>query len=135
MREGRCEVKRAGTCVHFCGIQHEKCDAGVVLHSVRDASQPGPYRWPCLTLKPDAKATTTCDQYREPTAGEIAADKAAWDAWLEEMRQQTARGECSTCGEKATRAKQVGSCVYLEPCGHRVGQGDAKKVSQAMGLS
>jgi hypothetical protein len=133
-------VKRAGTCVHFCGIQHEKCAAGVVLLSVRDASQPGPYRWPCITLtgitkKPMPPATTTCDQYREPTADEIAADKAALDARLEEMRQQTARGECSACGQKATRAKQVGSCVYLEPCGHRVGQGDAKAVAKAMGLS
>lgn len=133
-------MNRAGTCVHFRGIQHDKCCAGVDMKSVRDESQPGPYRWPCITLtgitkKPTPQATTTCEKYREPTADEIKADEDAFNARLDEMRERTKRGECSTCGQKATRARQVGKCVYLDPCGHRVGQGDAKRVAKAMGLS
>ena len=67
---------RRGTCVHFVGVQHECCEAGVVMRSVRDTSGGGPYRWPCLPpLKPGQTCATTCAQRREPTDEEIAASE------------------------------------------------------------
>ena len=33
-------------CVHFNGIQHIKCKAGIELEDVKDTSV-RPYRWPC----------------------------------------------------------------------------------------
>ena len=125
-------MKRADTCFHFRGIQNV-CAAGIDLVTVRDASQPGPYRWPCLSLD-GRKATTTCPSYREPTAEEIAADRAAWDARIAELDERLKRGECGECGVKTASVRQVGRCVYAEPCGHRIGQGDAKQVAKAMGL-
>jgi hypothetical protein len=125
-------MNRPGKCVHFRGIQHATCEAGVDMASIRDGSQPGPYRWPCLTLD---KATTSCALYREPTAEEIAADQAAFEARLDEMRTRSERGECSHCGVKVASVRQVGKCVYADPCGHRIGQGDARQVAKAMGLS
>ena len=128
-------MKRDGTCVHFRGIQHKTCAAGIDMASMRDASQPGPYRWPCITLAPDKKATTTCPQFREPTAEEIAADEAAFQAALDRMRERTRNGECNECGTKVAALRQVGHCVYADPCGHRQGQGDASAMRKAMGLS
>lgn len=66
---------RKGTCIHFHGIQHKTCAAGLELASVRDSSQPGPYRWPCLTLAGREPATTKCSLYLDPTDEQIAA----WD--------------------------------------------------------
>lgn len=126
-------MRRTGKCVHFRGIQHATCEAGISMVSIRDASQPGPYRWPCLTLD-GRKATTTCEQFREPTPEEIAADEAAWAARVEEVTARFKRGECSDCGVKVTAVRQAGKCVYAEPCGHRIGQGDAAQVAKAMGL-
>lgn len=125
-------MNKFGKCIHFRGIQHATCEAGVSMVSVRDASQPG-YRWPCLTLN-ERPAATTCELYREPTPEEIAADEAAWAARIEEALARTKRGECSDCGTKVTAVRQVGRCVYAEPCGHRVGQGDAKQVAKVLGL-
>ncbi len=39
------------------------------------------------------------------------------------------------CATKVAELKQVGSCVYAEPCGCRQGQGDAKRMRQVMGLT
>ncbi len=128
-------MKKHGTCVHFRGIQHATCAAGVSLVSVRDASQPGPYRWPCLTLRADLKATTTCPSFREPTAEEIAADEAEFKAAMDRMRDNAAKGLCNTCGVKTTSVRQAGHCVYANPCGHRIGQGDAEQVARAMNVA
>jgi len=53
---------------------------------------------------------------------------------LKLLRERAKRGECYTCGVKTTAVQQVGPSVYAEPCGHRIGQGDAKQVAKAMGL-
>lgn len=128
-------MKRVGTCVHFRGIQHATCAAGIDMKPVRDSSQPGPYRWPCMTLKADSPATTTCPSYRDPTPEEIAADEAAWNKRLDEMRDNARKGLCNACGVKTTSVRQVGRCVYADPCGHRIGQGDAKQVAKAMNVA
>lgn len=74
----------AGQCVHFCGIQHKHCKAGVELVSVRDSSQPGPYRWPCLTIDGRA-ATTVCAQRRMPTPDEVEAEARGWEQLLDDV--------------------------------------------------
>lgn len=119
---------RAGTCIHFCGIQHQKCRAGIVLESVRDSSQPGPSRWPCLNLD-GKKATTTCGSYAEPTPEQIAEWESLINAALNRQRERAERGECDACGAVIERGEQVGRCVYARPCGHRIGQGDARSVN------
>ena len=44
-------------------------------------------------------------------------------AWLAEAKARDARGECFHCGTPMTAKRQVGPCIYVEPCGCRLGQG------------
>lgn len=117
-------MNRPGKCVHFRGIQHATCLAGVSMATIRDAA----HRLPCLDV------AAACDQRREPTAEEIAADEAAMQARLNELEANAKAGLCNDCRTKITAVEQVGRCVYAKPCGHRIGQGDAKRVAKAMGL-
>lgn len=66
------------TCKHFRGIQHETCAAGVTMRSVRDTTQPGPYRWPCFPAMKPPEATTKCHLRVYPTQEEVDADERAW---------------------------------------------------------
>ena len=125
-------MKRPNTCVHFCGIQNV-CKAGIDPVTVRDSSHAGPYRWPCLTLD-NRPASTSCAKYQEPTDAEIKADADEFAAALEAMRERQSRGECSECGTKVSAVRQGGRCVYASPCGHRLGQGNAERVAESMGL-
>lgn len=125
---------RPGSCFHFRGIQHATCLAGIKMIDVRDDSQPGPYRWPCITIAGREPATTTCASFREPTKEEIAAWDAKVEARLKEIADRHERGLCADCGAKITRARQVGRCAYAEPCGHRIGQGSADAINKRLGL-
>lgn len=44
-------------------------------------------------------------------------------AWLAEAIARNARGACWHCGTPMTAQRQVGPCIYVEPCGCRLGQG------------
>lgn len=110
-------------CVHFNGIQHGTCDAGVAYDSVRDASQAGPYCWPCLSLVAGKVATTTCPQRRYPTREEANARATEVESHLQEHERKLAEGKvCPNCDRPITGRRVVGHCEYLEPCGHRTGQ-------------
>lgn len=61
------------SCVHFTGIGKPACAAGVDYMTVRDASEPGPYRWPCLNF-PNRVATTTCEKRCMYTAETATAE-------------------------------------------------------------
>lgn len=118
---------RVGTCVHFNGVQNLRCRVDVPYESVRD----GKHRLPCLTLSTAMQPSDTkCASYLEPTIEQIAEFNAALDARIEEMRVRGERNECSECGAKILEARQVGRCVYSEPCGHRMGQGSAAAINK-----
>jgi hypothetical protein len=122
---------KLGKCIHFNGIQHGACGAGVAYDSIRDTSH-RPFRLPCFA---NEGCATACAQYRDPTAAEVAADQAKWDAAMERMRRRAALGQCAQCGAAVDELEQVGPCVYANPCGCRQGQGDAKRMAQAMSLA
>jgi hypothetical protein len=48
---------------------------------------------------------------------------AAVTEWLQQATLHRARQECIQCGTKITAKIQVGRCIYVEPCGCRLGQG------------
>lgn len=60
---------KPGTCKHFTGIRNKVCAIGVAYSGFDGL--------PCFT---DNKAHGQCDKYAEPTAEELAADKAESDA-------------------------------------------------------
>jgi hypothetical protein len=80
-------------CRHFRGVQHETCLAGVDMKSVRDASQPGPYRWPCLTPLGRSPATTTCASFVAKTRAEEEAELAPLVKAVTKIDRMIGRGE------------------------------------------
>lgn len=112
------------TCRHFIGIQHRTCRAGVDMKSMRDVSQPGPACWPCLPGIDGKRSSFTCVHLSLPTAEEAEADMRAIEEATDAFLKKMALGVCQ-CGVEGTDWKQVGSCIYAEPCGHRIAQGNA----------
>lgn len=111
-----------GKCVHFTGIQNDRCDAGVRYIDVRDASQPGPYRWPCMTINGRA-ATTECVNRCFPTREEAHARAVDIETRMGEAARKLAEGKiCPHCDRPIEARRVVGRCEYLMPCGHRLGQ-------------
>lgn len=122
---------RKDACKHFIGIQHAKCAAGVEMKSV-ECNEPGFTRIPCVPsfmVRLQRAPTSSCAQYQEPTAEEIAAFEKLLDDRLAKMRDNAAKGLCDACEQKITAVRQDGRCVYAVPCGHRVGQGVASEVA------
>lgn len=71
---------RAGDCINFTGIQHERCAAGVRYQDVRDASA-GPYRWPCHAKS--LGCATSCASFVAMTKEQEVAEDASMDAVVE----------------------------------------------------
>jgi hypothetical protein len=114
-------AKHYQRCVHFCGIQ-KVCNAGVAPKSVRDESQSGPYRWPCLSLIGREEATTTCALRRIMTAAELAAEEAEIVAACDKFEADLKADRCPHC-QTPIQAREVrGRCEYALPCSHRIGQ-------------
>ena len=55
--------------------------------------------------------------FQDPTLSDTDKDFIA--AFFEKLRN----GTCPHCDLKIERQRQVGRCVYAEPCGHRLYQG------------
>lgn len=127
MREDRRLLNTMNTCLHFRGIQHDTCEAGVALKDVKDVAGPGMARYPCLTLEQGKEARTVCPKRRLPTREEAEAIEAERDRRIRAFVQKTALGICGTCDVESTDWTQDGPCIYSQPCGHRVGQGNAKQ--------
>ena len=49
------------------------------------------------------------------------------ETYMKELSTRVERGECFHCGVKMKAQIQVGRCIYIEPCGCRLGQGQLKQ--------
>lgn len=113
-------------CRHFTGIpirddDSPTCKAGVEYASVRDTGV-RPFRWPCT--RPDS--SVTCPHLSRFTKEEAEQKERETMAALNAALEKIGNGICHVCNAKVERERQVGSCIYAEPCGHRIGQGKAK---------
>lgn len=114
-------------CRHFNGIQHGECEVGVVYKSVRtlrpEPVPPGQAgaMWPCMGY--GLTHLNNCTQRAFLTDEEAQQaheeSESAITAWLAKL----AGGYCPSCDAKVDQKRQVGPCVYAEPCGHRLYQG------------
>jgi hypothetical protein len=106
-------------CVHFSGIHHDKCRAGVAYATVKNFLGEGRI-YPCV-----APEVMTCASRQLPTQeqAEVLADQA--EEHHRAFMAKIALGVCASCDVEAADFKQVGKCIYAMPCGHRVGQGNA----------
>lgn len=114
-------------CVHFNGIQHGACKAGVTYKDVRAPA--GSFGYPCVK---SMSRGSTCARAEYPTAEQAAAEDARIQAALDAHFGRIAAGKCGHCGEDVNRYSQVGNCAYAEPCGHRMGQADAAAMNKAL---
>jgi hypothetical protein len=113
----------ADMCRHFVGVQHEVCEAGIKLVDVRDASHPGPYRWPCVTPNRSKPATTVCPKRSLLTQEEHEARVASLFAAADKADAAVSAGKCAECGADIEPSTIIGRCRYAS-CGHRLGQVD-----------
>ena len=105
-------------CKHHCSIIHEPvCKAGVDRATVRDESS-RPWHYPCTNF-----ATNTCPKREWPTVAEQADKDRKASEHIAEIIARINDKRCPHCNVKWSGKRQVGRCVYLEPCGHRLGQG------------
>lgn len=110
-------------CKHFTGYQNIVCEAGVTYRTLVGGPNLGWLRrLPCLQTE-GQHDQATCDRFELPTAEEIAESKARSDAAVAETIRRLEAGLCPHCGAKVEQERQVGPCVYAEPCGHRMYQG------------
>lgn len=107
----------AAGCRHFNGVQNKVCKAGIEYAAF--------YRKGSIPCLPDEQGKTPqrCDQFAYKTVEELEEhDRQVAEAvskWLKNF----AAGMCPHCGRKIEQKKQVGRCVYAEPCGCRLYQG------------
>jgi hypothetical protein len=105
-------------CIHFNGVQHDKCEAGVNYHELL-GDGPGCFaHLPCLK---DDSGTVVCPKRefcsRETAETNVNEHEAHIKQFLEDLRQSI----CQIC-KVQVKQRQVGSCVY-GTCGHRLYQG------------
>ncbi len=90
---------------------------------------------PVATVPPMNFGTPEWIEWRKPLE-EVAARRGEADpvAWAdhhlrrhEDAADLRALGRCQTCGAPIT-LRQVGKCVYSEPCGHHRAQGELRKM-------
>jgi hypothetical protein len=67
------EEQKASKCVHFNGLQNDKCEAGILYVAVENLTVKGFARWPCFR---DGEACQ-CSRRHFPTPEEVAAGCAA----------------------------------------------------------
>ncbi len=110
-------------CRHYAGMHfRETCEAGVRFADVKG---PDRFNYPCFKNR---CVGTSCPQQSFYT------DEEAW-AHILDGRERVAKlltdlaaGICPHCGARIDEERQVGECVYADPCGHRLYQGRAKEV-------
>ena len=67
--------QKSSRCVHFNGIQNDKCEAGIEYRTFRPEKPLGREWLPCLK----AGECTSCEKRRWPTAEEVEAECQAMD--------------------------------------------------------
>lgn len=103
----------AGWCKHFTGISDKCCKKGIAYESVRDSSEAGPYRWPCLK---DTGCKTTCALVEFPTQAEADAHEREWQE--HSKHTFTMMTEILKASEKL---KKSTGYIICTKCGKRVG--------------
>jgi hypothetical protein len=114
-------------CKHFNGTVNKRCRAGVAYDALFDAPNYS-FALPCLPRHDDdQRPIASCALRALSTREEAEAHEQAVEDALRRFTQRLVDGQCPHCGQAVEQERQVGSCVYAEPCGHRMYQGRAKR--------
>lgn len=108
-------------CRHFTGIQNDTCEAGIKYVDVRIVPPKGMYQWPCI----NSEHRAVCPHFAPYTQEEIDQREREVTEAVERLnafgRRETEN--CPHCGQHVARLQQIGRCVYAQPCGCRIWQG------------
>jgi len=97
---------KIGDCLHFRGIQHDVCEAGVSMRTMRRVvdeatrvASGAPFRavWPCLAS--GRRAGCSCDRLKAATAEDVED----YEIEVETDLAFVAAGMCPVCGEELER--------------------------------
>lgn len=102
-------------CKHFNGLQHPKCNAGIVYKSLG-------FPLPCIT-NDQGEYSGTCALFEFQSEAEIEAEQQRTDEAATKWVNSLMSGVCPYCQTKIEQKEQVGRCVYARPCGCRLYQG------------
>ena len=105
-------------CIHFNGVQHDVCDAGVNYHGLMGSETGCFAHMPCFN---DEKSTVVCPKRQFPSREEAEKDVTESDARIAKFIEELNQSICSIC-KVQVKQRQVGRCVY-GTCGHRLYQG------------
>lgn len=107
----------ANKCRHFNGIMNDTCEVGISYKSVRDPK----LGIPCLK-EHDCAERCTSVSFLSPE--EVAEKEAEISQFVKTFLTEMAEGKnCPHCHTPIEAREQVGRCIYLQPCGCRLGQG------------
>jgi hypothetical protein len=109
----------ANGCRHFNGIQNKACEAGIPYKQFLYQNYP---IFPCR-VRDDGTFSGACSAFAWSTPEEIEAEEKATSEAVAAYFTALSAGLCPVCGQAVTDKRQVGRCVYGEPCGHRLYQG------------
>jgi len=114
------EEQIANECRYFNGIGSEFCEAGVRISDVISFSHRRPSMHPCFKENNISFFCTKCSFYtEEEVQQEVRKINALFDRTVQDIQNDI----CPTCRLKIALKRQVGRCVYADPCGHRLYQG------------
>ena len=107
------------TCIHFTGIQNVICKADIRYDRVMVCSETQNGKLPCFL---DHK-TDNCAARSFYTKEQVEDQIKKINLIFNQVKKELEEGICPTCKQKISKHKQVGRCVYAEPCTHRLYQG------------
>lgn len=107
-------------CRHFTGVMNPQgCKAG---HHYKDIARP----LPCVRVGDGAGFGVGCPSFSAYSEAEIDAEIARSHDVMTAFLRKLDDNICPACDAPVVGHKQVGRCVYAQPCGHRLYQGKAR---------
>lgn len=114
----RNRAKRAMACVHFNGVQHETCKAGVNYHALAGIGFGCWKRLPCMPKDDGADEVVACEKRQTETPEQTAAREADGDAAWERLKLAIA--VASKWRSKPKPAANRSEVVECPCCGGRL---------------
>lgn len=114
-------------CRHYRALaNHKTCKIGVDMEAIRAEIKADGKGWDDFPCWHASKEHEYCARCEPPTQEEIEQEQKEIDAFVEKLNALSdgSSRNCIHCGAIVTSMRKVGRCVYAEPCGCRLWQGD-----------
>lgn len=103
---------RSTWCRHYTAYPEKVCKVGITYSIPR----------PCIR---GSSTWGECPHFEEYTSAELDEQERASNEAVASYLAKLNDGHCPHCDAAIVERKQIGRCVYANPCGHRLYQGKA----------